>query len=617
MVLVSACAWPARTAAAPTTEQAASTNLLVAQATPEEIRRHLESFPFAERRGAPRRGGEAIPAGRFSLDFVDADVIDVLKSMAAQSGANIAVSSEVSGKVTLSLSNVTLEEALRIVTLAAGVDYAIVDRAYIVGTPENIRAMRVADLKSRAVVLQYLKPKEAQTLLGRLTPEITVSIQEGTPIVLLLGPEKALDKAEAALHELDMPPPPMPPVTEVIHFTYVTADQVKEYLTTLASALIVQPGPTPNSLVVTGDPTLLATAKGFVQAVDVKPAPGEGETKFYLIKYVDPDEAQARLSTMLPDLQVTAMPRSKTPIIQLRAQGGAGGTAALIGTPAVSGTGGASGGAGAVGTGQAQAETGPITMLALSGAAPQVARGLELLRQMDVAPGQVAIRAMITQVRQSEVEKLGIEWSGLGTAGTSLTLTEAGDPETGRPIHLGRFTRNPLAIASTIRALSKRDRAKILSEPRTVVLDGRQATFHSGQTIFFETTIATGITGTPIFDIRQVDVGVTMVVTPRINPTDDGGEITLTVAPTVSSASPSAFSSIPLIDERSTITTVRVKNGETIVIAGLMEDQQSVTVTKVPFLSDIPLLGPLFFRHVDREPIHNELLIFITPEILK
>ncbi len=71
-----------------------------------------------------------------------------------------------------------------------------------------------------------------------------------------------------------------------------------------------------------------------------------------------------------------------------------------------------------------------------------------------------------------------------------------------------------------------------------------------------------------------------------------------------------------MVTERAVLTTVRVKSGETAVIAGLVSDEEQLTVKKVPFLGDIPLVGELF-KHRERRPSHREILIFVTPTIVE
>jgi type II secretory pathway component GspD/PulD (secretin) len=145
-----------------------------------------------------------------------------------------------------------------------------------------------------------------------------------------------------------------------------------------------------------------------------------------------------------------------------------------------------------------------------------------------------------------------------------------------------------------------------------VTLDGRQTALHTGETIYYASLIMQNGTSSTS-GVSTVDAGVRLVVNPRIN---KDGEITLTISPSVSTAVMSPSTGLPVVNERAVVTTVRVKSGETAVLAGLVSDTQDVTVRKVPFLSEIPLVGELF-KSRSKLPAHTEVMIFVTPTIIE
>ncbi len=167
-------------------------------------------------------------ARTFSLDFIDTDVVDVLKALSTQSGANIVATGGVKGKTTLSLRNVTMEEALRLVCASAGLDYAWADTAYVVGTPEEMRGLRVKELSSRTVVLHQVSAKYAQEVLKQAAPDITVSYQDGASAVVLLGTGQSLSRAERILAEIDVP---SPPTSKMYWLAHASAEKVTDLLT--------------------------------------------------------------------------------------------------------------------------------------------------------------------------------------------------------------------------------------------------------------------------------------------------------------------------------------------------------------------------------------------------
>ena len=576
--------------------------------------------------GASRaRLGEAPSStARFTLEFVDADVSDVFQALSTQSGVNVATSGSVSGKTTLRLRNVTLEQALNIVTKLNGFDYAWVEAAYVVGTPEEIRNMKVADLRTSVVMLQHVQPDYAQTVVSKVTPDVTVSVQKGVQSILLLGPEASLAKAERVIAEIDRPSLPSQPKANVLLIRYLKADSLATMITTSVPDCTIQPGPQENSLVVTCNDQQWETVQSVATACDVKPTEAQATQTIYMVKYMSPTELQTSLKELMPELRVTLSPRSYTPIVsKLEGAAGAEGLAAIqYGGKASSGGGGgggSGGGGGASGGGGSgvQLEAAPVTALILSGAPWTVERGLKLLEQLDKAPKQVHIAATITEINRDDLLRLGIDWFSLGpgaafTMGEPFETDEAGkpDPTLARPLQFGTIVRSPIQWSATLHALEEKGRARILSNPSVTTLDGRQTALHTGDTILYNVVVGRDINGS-IISTAELKVGVNLTVNPRVN---ENGEITLTMMPSVSKIT--GFSQgLPVTTERAVVTTVRVKTGETAVIAGLITDEDRVTVTKVPFLGNIPILGEAFkFRR--RNPTHTEILIFVTPTII-
>jgi type II secretory pathway component GspD/PulD (secretin) len=572
--------------------------------------------------GRTAAAGPPVSTGRFTLEFVDAELVDVFQALATQSGANIAVSGSVKGNTTLRLRNVTLQQAMDIVTKLNGLDYAWVDAAYVVGTPEEVRAMRVSELRTQAVVLQHARPDYAQEVLSKIAPDVTVSTQKGSRTILLLGTETSLAKAQRALAEMDVAPLPEAPTSQVVPIRYLKAEEVADMIASSVPGATVQPGTQPNSLLITADSLQWESVRSLISSVDAPPPPAQATQAVYFVKYTSPSELQAVLSSLLPDVKVTLAPRSFTPSV-MKPTGGAGGTAKLLAAPQYGGA-GASGGGGGVEGGEAETAGAPVTALIVSGAPWSVERALQMLEDLDVAPRQVHIAAMITEVNREVITRLGIDWSGagespgLGQTGVPVIIGEP-IPEgaesllPARDLKIGRIQRSFLQWSGNIRALEEQGKARVLSNPSVTTLDGRQTALHTGETYYYEVAVAAATTGGIVKDIRTFDVGVSLVVNPRVN---ENGEITLTISPTVAALRGTSEFSLPIVTERTCVTTVRVKSGETAVIAGLVTDEEQITIRKVPFLGDIPLVGELF-KSRERRPSHGEVLIFVTPTIVE
>ena len=354
-----------------------------------------------------------------------------------------------------------------------------------------------------------------------------------------------------------------------------------------------------------------------MSASDVAPAPAQATNAIYYVKYLSASELQDAVLSLVPDLRVSLAPRSFTPSVQAPT-GGAGGTAQLLAGAQMSASAG-----GTVG-GEAGAAGSPVVALILSGAPWTVEHGLDVLAELDCAPRQVHINAMVTEVSRDDITRLGIDWgpseeAGLGSTGAPFIIGEAipADAPTelipARGLEVGKIERSFLQWSASIRALEEKGRARILSNPSVITLDGRQTTLHTGETYYYEVAVAAATTGGIVKDIRTFDVGVNLLVNPRVN---NDNEVTLTISPIVSALKGTSEFNLPVVTERAVMTTVRVQNGETAVLAGLITDEEQLVVKKIPFLGDVPLLGELF-KHRERRPRHQEILIFVTPTIVE
>jgi general secretion pathway protein D len=169
------------------------------------------------------------------------------------------------------------------------------------------------------------------------------------------------------------------------------------------------------------------------------------------------------------------------------------------------------------------------------------------------------------------------------------------------------LTRSSLAINAQLNALVQTGHASILAQPRIATLNNKEATLLVGETYPVVTTNLQ--TGYPT--VTNIDVGVKLRLTPTIG---DDGSITAELHPEYSQIM-GFNNSFPIVANRRVDSTLRVRDGETIVLGGLFSDIDSETVTKLPFLSDIPILGSVF-RNRQRSHTHDEVVFYITPHIL-
>jgi type II secretory pathway component GspD/PulD (secretin) len=172
----------------------------------------------------------------------------------------------------------------------------------------------------------------------------------------------------------------------------------------------------------------------------------------------------------------------------------------------------------------------------------------------------------------------------------------------------------PSDFEARLRSLETEQRCRIRAAPRMAVINGHEAEIFIGARRFMKVEYISY--GQTTEKIQGVDVGVKLKVRPL---TGGGGEITLTVDPggtevsNVSELDPRT--GLPVLSARRVGTTVRVKDGETVVLGGLSQRQSEHRLTKIPVLGDLPLVGGLF-RSRSQSDVNSELLVFITPHIL-
>ncbi|MCM8765728.1 MAG: hypothetical protein NC920_02630 [Candidatus Omnitrophica bacterium] len=250
----------------------------------------------------------------------------------------------------------------------------------------------------------------------------------------------------------------------------------------------------------------------------------------------------------------------------------------------------------------------------------------DLIKQVDVKPRQVNIEAKILDVSLTDTESLGIEWTWVkprGGASTDDTLTSGFKVDSATGAGKGFFkygTLDAAEIALVLEALMKRERANVLSKPTITTLNNEEAKINVTSKIPYQTgTITTetgGGTTTTSVSWAEKEVGVTLSVTPYIC---ESGEIIMKIEPTASLlqgyTSDDPKTRYPLIMTRSATTQVMVRDGETLVIGGLITQELRDTKTGVPVLGDIPILG-LPFQKRGKELKNTELIIFITPHIV-
>jgi type II secretory pathway component GspD/PulD (secretin) len=234
--------------------------------------------------------------------------------------------------------------------------------------------------------------------------------------------------------------------------------------------------------------------------------------------------------------------------------------------------------------------------------------------QFDIPASQIVVDLLLVELTNTTVDQLGLsltyhngrEGPAIDPAAGTITY-EAG----GTVNSAGVITQLPNQFFARLSALQQKGQARVRANPRIATVSGRQASIFVGQQRYVATPIDTGGNGG---SRNYIDAGVNLAITPY---TGGQGQILVDVNAEVSTLSaPDPATHLPEKSTRTAKTVVRVKDGQTIVIGGLVQQETRDVRTKVPVLGDIPILGPLLFQTKNVQTTQTELVLFITPRIL-
>ncbi|MGE5339520.1 MAG: type II secretion system secretin GspD [Gemmatimonadota bacterium] len=269
-----------------------------------------------------------------------------------------------------------------------------------------------------------------------------------------------------------------------------------------------------------------------------------------------------------------------------------------------------------------------------------------IIDRLDARRAQVVIESLIAEVTADKAAEFGIQWqdlSGLNSdntrviSGTNFNSTAGGSNIIGAAQNLtslgpglnigvvrgqvnipgiGQVTN----LAFLARALETKAHANILSQPNIQTLDNEEARFLVGQNVPFITGSYsnTGTTSTsgavnPFQTFERKDVGLQLRVKPQIS---EGGTIKLAIYLENSSVVPGTSSGGLIINKRAFESNLLVEDGDFVVLSGLIEDSSSTSVSKVPLLGDLPLIGNLF-RYENRDRSKTNTMVFLRPTIIR
>ncbi|MCX6367693.1 MAG: hypothetical protein NTX57_13445 [Armatimonadetes bacterium] len=562
------------------------------------------------------------------LDVVNGELTDVLKLIQMQAKVNVVSGqSVVNKKVTLSLDKVPLRDALDWVTRLSGVAYTMEgNNTIIVGTGQEIsllkRTNQTPEAISASIPFYYADADSLKTALTSSFPNVTIHIirasdeskkeeentQQGSSVQAATGERVAVNTPGNASGSSMTSLKPRGGSIYVVG-TRSIVEEIQSTIADMEKGLI--------EIAQRDSDRKADQLRSFVNDT-------------YEVKYVDPSQAARLILESVPNLIVRPGPSQRFIATALGvggALGQGGGTGAGGGMGAGSGgaqgggmgaaAGGAQGGQGQGGQGQGGGLV-ESRLLLLTGKESDVKRAKEMLNQLDVKPPQFIYEARLVEMSKDNATKLGLTYD----LGRAIQIGEndlGGQPNTtvngiagGRQPNGGAIFRTPYSIATKIDALATLGKANILARPTLSALDGNQAVTFIGDQVPYVISQSIGPTGGLNVQTGIASAGIRLQVSGRSN---GDGTMTIYVHPEISTIT-QFVGGLPQISTRFVDTMIRVKNGETIAIGGLVQKTEIDNMRKIPLIGDLPILGQLF-RSSDKSIKESEVLIFITCSLSK
>ena len=597
-----------------------------------------------------------------SLNFVDADIEEVIKAVSQITQRNFLVDPRVKGKINIvsakpipaPLAYDTLLSALRLQGYAAvesnGVTKVMPEADGKLYIP-NIGSKGSGDkLVTRVFMLHHESAAQMVPILRPLiAPNNIVVAYPNNNALVVTDYASNLKRIEEIVATLDQP---QSGATIVIPVRYASVMDVAQTINKLmldgsvvangavdaSQRFMLMADARTNSLLLrTESPERIARVKELVEKLDVQTS-SPGNIHVVYLKNAEAAKLALTLRAVLSG-DTSAAP-SAAPLSTSASQSGSAATA--VRAVAAESSGG--------GMIQADSATNALIITASDAVYNNLRAVVEML---DVRRAQVFVEALIAEVTADKAAEFGVQWqslNGVNGAGTSVIggtnfgaagvaggaagagggniITAAGNIGTaGQGLNIGimkGMTTIPgigtvLNLGVLARVLENDANANILSTPTLLTLDNEEAKIIVGQNVPFITgsyaQTGTTATATPFQTIERKDVGLTLRIKPQVS---QGGTVKLQVYQEVSSVQNQTINNAAgvVTNKRSLESTVLVDEGQIIVLGGLIQDSVTNGEDKVPILGDIPLLGNLF-RHETRRRTKTNLMVFIRPYVLR
>lgn len=260
-----------------------------------------------------------------------------------------------------------------------------------------------------------------------------------------------------------------------------------------------------------------------------------------------------------------------------------------------------------------------LNAIILTGTANVVAALRATIDKLDVPVPSVLLEAQIVELTDTAARNIGLDLSPSGSGivinGTNGSTDSSTGNTTGSGFtsKTGAFPAGQLSFAANLYAQISEGNGRVIATPRILAQSGQPASILTGDALPILTNVLiAGNTGAAAQQVNYINVGVNLQIQPRVS---SDGYVTSHIYSEVSSVTGYVSGNIPQISQRTASTIATVRDGQSVVIGGLRQDNEIRNRSRLPLVSDIPLIGSLF-KHVSTTRTRDNLYVIITPHIV-
>jgi general secretion pathway protein D len=553
-----------------------------------------------------------------SIDFNDVDINVFIKFMSELTGTNFVVDQRVKGKVTIiSPSKISLDEAYKVFESVLEVHgYTTVHaRSKSIETRLREEAANPQDnVVTQLVPLKYADPEEIRRLFTPMISKSSVILAyQPTNMLIITDVQSNILRLLKILKQIDVPG--IGQEISVVPVGYADATKMVSLLTTIFKPTQKQAKGGPeravtlvadertNVIVVLANEVDTLRIKQLIAMIDKETPRGKGKIHVYYCENATAEELGKVLQDVPTEQSQAGAPRGK------------GAAPAIAGKVRIT------------------ADKATNSLIIIADQEDYIVLE-EVIKKLDIPRSMVFIESLIMEVTMDKSLDIGIDWQAFGETSIGGKETAIGGQFSQgligpsalaqggltvglitEPVNIAGLTVSN--IAAIINAIKTDDDFRILSTPQVLTTDNEEARITVGENRPYQTRSTTDPSGGTFESFEYRDVGKILKITPHVT---EGRLVRMTISLEVTNidlaSTLTTSSTLPVTKKRTVDTTVIVKDGQTVVIGGLIDESATTNESKVPVLGDVPVLGWLF-RNQSESNSKTNLYIFLTPRVIR